>query len=90
MYELECIEEDIAKLKEILCFSKNNDFSTPYTVTDEKTYIKLEKFILDKDKMNQRMKTKIIEAISTNNCLNLTTYIYVLDIKIKELRFLID
>ena len=90
MYELECIEEDIAKLKEILCFSKNNDFSTPYTVTDANTYVKLEKFILDKDKMNQRMKTKIIEAISTNNCLNLFTFIYVLDNKIKELKYLLN
>ncbi len=90
MYEIECIEEDITKLKEILCGSKNNDFSKPYRVTDENIYIKLEKFILDKDKMNQRMKTKIIEAISTKNCLNLFTYIYVLDIKIKDLRFLLD
>lgn len=90
MRELECIEEDIEELKKILCFSKNNDFSTPYTVTNEKTYIKLEKFILDKDKMNQRMKTKIIEAISTKNCLNLFTFIYVLDIKIKELKYLLN
>ena len=89
MRELEYIEEDIEELKKILCLNYNIDLTTPHAIIDENTYVKLEKFILDR-KINNKIRIKIIEAISTKNCLNLFTFIYVLDIKIKELKYLLN
>lgn len=88
MYEIECIEEDIKELQKILNFKFDN--GVPLTITNEKTYVKLEKYLLDNDKMNERMRIKIIEAVAIKNCINLSTYVYTLDNKIKELRALID
>jgi hypothetical protein len=88
MYEIECIEEDIKELQKILNFKFDN--GVPLTITNEKTYVKLEKYLLDNDKMNERMRIKIIEAVAIKNCINLTAYVYTLDNKIKELRALID
>jgi hypothetical protein len=88
MYEIECIEEDIKELQKILNFKFDN--GVPLTITNEKTYVKLEKYLLDNDKMNERIRIKIIEAVAIKNCINLSTYVYTLDNKIKELRALID